>query len=61
MQEAKAFRQMTNGMKEFLGAVGFTTLFLGGLGVMNVMLVAVRERTREIGVRKAVGAQHAPS
>ena len=55
-KEAKAFRNMTNGMKYFLGAVGIVTLFLGGLGVMNVMLVAVRERTREIGIRKAVGA-----
>src|ERR1700690_863383 len=56
VQEAQAFRQMADGMKYFLGAVGMVTLFLGGLGVMNVMMVAVRERTREIGVRKALGA-----
>jgi putative ABC transport system permease protein len=56
VQEAKAFETMTTGMKYFLGAMGIVTLLLGGLGVMNVMLVAVRERTREIGVRKALGA-----
>jgi putative ABC transport system permease protein len=57
VKEAQAFRQMTDGMKYFLGAVGIVTLLLGGIGVMNVMMVAVRERTREIGVRKALGAK----
>jgi putative ABC transport system permease protein len=55
-EESKAFALMTEGMKKFLGGVGLATLLVGGIGVMNVMLVAVRERTREIGVRMAVGA-----
>ena len=53
---AEANALIMDGMEYFMGGVGIITLFLGGLGVMNVMLVAVRERTREIGVRKALGA-----
>jgi len=50
------FGRMVDTMRTFFTAVGFITLALGGLGVMNIMLIAVRERTREIGVRKALGA-----
>ncbi len=54
--ETLMFGRMIDGMKNFFRIVGLVTLALGGIGVMNIMLVAVKERTREIGVRKALGA-----
>ena len=50
------FGRMIGHMKQFFSIVGLVTLALGGIGVMNIMLIAVKERTREIGVRKALGA-----
>ena len=51
-----AASEVTETFSMLLGIVGGISLFVGGIGVMNIMLVSVTERTREIGIRRAVGA-----
>ncbi len=56
-QQAAEFESILAGFNAFLGSIAGISLLVGGIGIMNIMLVSVTQRTREIGLRKAVGAR----